>query len=160
MINLYNKFLKLNDTIDFEKKIKAITSNSKMADVEKIVKIENELTNVKDTVNKKLVDNTKSYIKTWKANRKAMTERQRELIEGGIEDDINNVIKESKTKFTYVKKWMTSASDVGPCDFCKGLEGKEVPLTENWSHQGYDNLIPGKVHKGCRCYYVKIKKDK
>jgi len=59
------------------------------------------------------------------------------------------------TKTTY-KKWVTNASDVGPCDFCKGLEGKEVPWGENWSHEGYDDLVPGKVHKGCKCTWDSV----
>ena len=160
MNRLYKKLIKLNDTLDFEKKIKAITSNSKLTDVDKIGKIESELKTVKDTVNPELPKELKKYIKTWRANQKGMTDNQKSLIEGGVEDDIKNTLTQYKTKFKYVKKWMNQSSDVGPCDFCAGLNGKEVELTENWSHQGYSNLIPGKVHKGCKCYYVKIKRDK
>jgi hypothetical protein len=76
-----------------------------------------------------------------------------------------------KHKFTVYKKWNTNASEPGKdgkpvpvCEFCQGLEGKEVLYNELWSHQApagtspssgkwYHGLEPGKVHPGCRCSY-------
>lgn len=76
-----------------------------------------------------------------------------------------------KYNFTVYKRWVTqpdvpgiNGEPVPVCEFCSGLEGKEVLYTELWSHQAppgnspssgkwYHGLEPGKVHKGCRCTY-------
>ena len=147
-------------------KIKEI-SKENITDLEKVKKIRKLITSElkqfskqEFAIDKDFVLFISKWLDTWETNYDGMTDKQKELQEGNIDKDVTNVIKEYRGKFTYVKRWMTRDTDVGPCDFCKGLEGKEVSLTENWEHQGYKNLIPGKVHKGCRCYYIEIKRNK
>lgn len=89
-----------------------------------------------------------------------------------VDDIIKRIeILQKKYNFTVYKRWVCNPLDPGKdgepvpiCEFCKGLEGKEVLYTELWSHQApegpypssgkwYHGLEPGKVHKGCRCSY-------
>jgi hypothetical protein len=163
---LEKKSFSTKETDEIINEIKNITNNSKLTDLEKIEKIKKlvkskgDFSEVKLAVDNEFLAFIFKWCEDWEKNYKDMTDKQKDLIEGQIENDINNVIKDYRGKYEYVKRWMATESDVGPCDFCSGLIGKEVGLTENWEHKGYKNLIPGSVHKGCRCYYIEIKRPK
>jgi len=63
-----------------------------------------------------------------------------------------------KPKF-YAKKWITVQSSVGPCPFCTPMNGIKVRFGSTWTHPTetkYTQLLPKKVHKGCRCEWERV----
>ena len=74
-----------------------------------------------------------------------------------------------KHKFTVYKVWRNDPGAPGVdgkpvkvCEFCKPLDGMEVPYTEKWQHPTIKSKATGKYyvvepgescHKGCRCFY-------
>lgn len=69
-------------------------------------------------------------------------------------DEIEKLLYPEKVQNKVYKVWNTHSSSVGPCDFCKDLDGQSVEYFEKFTNKGYEFFAPP-AHKGCRCSYDK-----